>query len=73
VKKFRKIILVSGTPGVGKTMVSHKLASKLGARYIGITDLVKSENLFTNVDEERKTLIADTKKLTKHIRRQHHN
>jgi len=67
VKKFRKVILVTGTPGVGKTTVSQKLASKLDARYIGITELVKTEKLITSVDEERKTLIADTEKVAEHI------
>jgi len=67
VKTFRKAILVTGTPGVGKTTVSHKLASKLDALYIGITELVKKQKLITSVDEERKTLIADTEKVSKQL------
>jgi len=67
VKNFRKAILVTGTPGVGKTTVSHKLASKLDALYIGITELVKKQKLITSVDEERKTLIADTEKVSKQL------
>ena len=66
-KNFRKAILVTGTPGVGKTTVSHKLASKLDAPYIGITELVKKQKLITSVDEERKTLIADTEKVSKQL------
>jgi len=67
VKKFRKVILVTGTPGVGKTTVSHKLASKLDALYISITELVKKQKLITSVDEERRTLIADTEKVSKQL------
>jgi len=67
VKKFRKVILVTGTPGVGKTTVSHNLASKLDALYVGITELVKKEKLIISVDEERKTLIADTEKVSKKL------
>ncbi len=66
-KNFRKAILVTGTPGVGKTAVSHKLASKLDALYIGITELVKKQKLITSVDDERKTLIADTEKVSKQL------
>ena len=66
-KNFRKAILVTGTPGVGKTTVSHKLASRLDAVYIGITELVKKQKLITSVDEERKTLIADTEKVSKQL------
>jgi len=67
VKNFRKAILVTGTPGVGKTTISHKLASKLDAVYIGITELVKKKKLITSVDEDRRTLIADTEKVSKQL------
>jgi adenylate kinase len=67
VKNFRKVILVTGTPGVGKTTVSHNLASKLDAVYIGITELVKKKKLITSVDEDRRTLIADTEKVSKQL------
>ena len=66
-KIFKKIILVTGAPGVGKTTISNKLASQLDACCISITELVKKENLITNIDEERKTLIADTKKVEKRL------
>ena len=66
-KIFKKIILVTGAPGVGKTTISNKLASQLDACCISITELVKKEKLITNIDEERKTLIADTKKVAKRL------
>ena len=66
-KNFRKVVLVTGTPGVGKTTVSQKLAFKLDAVYVGVTELVKKQNLITSVDKERKTLIADTEKVSKHL------
>jgi len=59
--------LVTGTPGVGKTTISLNLASKLNARYISITDLVKTKKLVTGVDKKRKTLIADTIKVSDHL------
>jgi len=67
VKNFRKVILVTGTPGVGKTTVSNKLASKLDALHISITELVKKQKLIISVDEERQTLIADTEKVSKQL------
>jgi adenylate kinase len=67
VKNFTKAILVTGTPGVGKTSVSHKLASKLDAHYIGITELVKKQELITGIDENRQTLVADTEKVSKQL------
>jgi adenylate kinase len=67
VKNFTKAILVTGTPGVGKTTVAQKLASKLDASYIGITELVKEQKLITAIDENRQTLVADTEKVSKQL------
>jgi adenylate kinase len=67
VKNFTKAILVTGTPGVGKTTVAQKLASKLDASYIGITELVKEQKLITAIDENRQTLVADTEKVSKRL------
>lgn len=67
VKHFKKAILITGTPGVGKTTVANKLASLLKAQCIGVTELVKSENLVTEVDDQRQTLVADTNKVLKRI------
>jgi adenylate kinase len=67
VKNVTKAILVTGTPGVGKTTVAHKLASKLDAHYIGITELVKKQKLITGIDENRQTLVADTEKISKQL------
>ena len=64
---IKTVILVTGTPGVGKTTVSTKLAAKLGANYISINELVKTENLVISEDKRRKTLIADTTKVSKRL------
>jgi adenylate kinase len=66
-KTSRKVIVVTGTPGVGKTTISQKLADRLDARYLNITDLVKEEKLITSIDKVRKTLVADTKKVSKRV------
>lgn len=63
-----KVIVVTGTPGVGKTTISQKLASKLHAHYIGITSLVKEEKLFISIDKIRKTLVTDTEKVSKRMK-----
>ena len=66
-KNVTKAILVTGTPGVGKTTVSHKLATKLDAPYVGVTELVKKQQLITGTDKNRQTLVADTEKLSKKL------
>jgi adenylate kinase len=66
-KKNQKIILITGTPAVGKTTISRLLARKLDALHIDLGELVKQENLTLGIDEERGTLIADVDKLTERV------
>jgi len=58
-EKERRIIIITGAPGVGKTSVSVLLASKLDAVHVDVSELVVQENLVTGKDEMRDTLIAD--------------
>jgi len=67
VKEFKRIILVTGTPSVGKTAISRLLASKLDAVHIDLAELVKRENLISGIDKARETLIADTGRVSKRI------
>ena len=68
-KKQQRIIIITGTPGVGKTSVAAVLASKLKATLINLGELVKKENLVLDVDKTRGTLIADLKKVTKYVKK----
>ncbi len=58
-----KAIVISGTPGVGKTLVATRLASRLGLSYINLSDLVVRESLYIDVDEVRGSLIIDEDRL----------
>lgn len=66
-KKLKRIIVVTGTPGVGKTVVTGLLASRLDAFHIDLGELVKRETLWSDVDKARGTLIADMPKLSKRV------
>jgi len=66
-RQERRIYIVTGTPGVGKSSISKMLASILGARLVSIGELVKREGLYTGWDKERETLIADTDRLSERI------
>jgi adenylate kinase len=69
VKGVRRVILITGTPGVGKTTVSRSLASRLDAVYISLAELVERERLISGVDKTRETLIADTDRVSKRMQR----
>ncbi|MGB9936726.1 MAG: adenylate kinase family protein [Methanobacterium sp.] len=53
------IILITGTPGVGKTTVSSILVEKIGAYLININELVDEKHLYTGIDEEKGYKIVD--------------
>ena len=61
---LKRVILVTGTPCVGKTSVACMLTSKLDALYVNLTDLALRENLVVGKDEERDSIIVDEKLMT---------
>ncbi|MDH7563518.1 MAG: adenylate kinase family protein [Candidatus Bathyarchaeota archaeon] len=64
---IKRVILITGTPCVGKTTVSKALASALDAVYVNLTELALKENLVLGVDEERDSTIIDETAMKKKI------
>jgi adenylate kinase len=59
--------VITGSPGVGKTDISERLAVRLNALHIDVGELVKEEKITSGYDENRQTFIADTTKLAGRI------
>ena len=53
------LIGLTGTPGTGKTSVCNLLKERYGYRVIHLNDLIREENLYSEVDEVRDTLVVD--------------
>jgi adenylate kinase len=64
----KKVIIITGTPGVGKTTVALKLANRLNAEYINLTDLAKREQLEIEKDEKRETTVINEQKMRRKLR-----
>ena len=64
----KEVILVTGTPCVGKTSVAKTLAAELDAVYVNLTDLAVEENLVLGKDIKRNSLIVDEKRVRGRIR-----
>jgi adenylate kinase len=57
--RLRNVIIVTGTPGTGKTILSRALAKAIGARYVNLTQFVSKRGLYSEIDRERRTKIVD--------------
>jgi adenylate kinase len=58
-------IIITGTPGTGKTSISKELSCALGCKLICVNDLVKKERLYSG--KENGEYIADFGKLRKRL------
>ncbi len=64
---MKSIIVVSGTPGVGKTTLAKLLAKRLNFNYIHIGELAKRIGAVIGYDKERKADIIDVEKVSKYL------
>jgi len=62
-----KILIVSGTPGTGKTTVSQNLLNNFKAKVISLNELAISEKLIIKYDIDRETSVINEKKLVRHV------
>jgi adenylate kinase len=65
----KRVILITGTPCVGKTTVAKQLTAELDAQYINLTDLANKNKLIIGEDKKRKTKIIDEEKMRRQIRK----
>ncbi|RKU43446.1 factor activating pos9 [Coniochaeta pulveracea] len=56
-------IIITGTPGVGKTTHAEALAEKTGLKHISVNQLVKDKGCHEGWDEEYQSWIVDEDKL----------
>jgi len=71
--EFTGLIVVTGTPGVGKTRFSRALAKKLGVVHIDLGLLATKGKFTLGFDRLRRTYIVDTKKMARALKKTLHN
>jgi adenylate kinase len=59
-------VLITGTPGTGKTTLAAALAERTGFQHINISDIVKRFDLHDGVDEEFDSYLINEDKVTVH-------
>jgi adenylate kinase len=60
-------IVITGTPGVGKTTHAEQLAQATGFQHISVNQIVKDEGFHEGKDEETGSWIVDEDKVSRTI------
>jgi adenylate kinase len=63
-------ILISGTPGTGKTTLGRRLAPRINYEFIDIGEVAKREHIYVSDDPVRDTKIINEPKLAKRIEKE---
>jgi len=71
--RYMKVIIVTGTPGTGKTTLSRKLAKKLNFHYLDVNKIIRKYKISEGYDKKRKMKMIDVKKLNKALIREINN
>jgi adenylate kinase len=64
---LHKIIIVTGTPGVGKTVLARLLAKKIGFTFSSLGDLVRKERLHKGFDRRARSYIIDERSVRREL------
>ena len=59
------IILFTGTPGTGKTILAKTLAKTIKHKYLDVNKVIDKHDLIETYDKKRHTNVVDEKKLSK--------
>ena len=66
---MKRVILITGTPCVGKSTIAKILTDKLNAEYINLTNYAKTHNLTVDEDKERQTIIINEKSMRQELKK----
>ncbi len=62
-----RLLLVLGTPGVGKSTAARSLAKKLGLQLVEVGALVKREKLYQRFDKGTKSYVMDEERVRRRL------
>ena len=66
-RKLPQILIITGTPGAGKTTLAKALAERYGYHHVDINLLIKQRKLGEKYDRKRQCRVVDIKKLNRFL------
>ena len=60
-------LLVTGTPGTGKSVLAKKLSLLLDYTYFDVNSYAKKTHIYSSYDRKRRTYVVDASKLAMHL------
>lgn len=63
-----KIIIVTGTPGVGKTVLARLVAKETGFKFLSLGELVRKEGLHKGFDRKARSYLIDESSVRRRLR-----
>ena len=64
---MRTIVIVTGTPGVGKSRLAREISRKDGYSFVDLGQLVRKEHLYSRFDRTRGSYILDEAKIRRRL------
>ena len=64
---MQRILVVTGTPGTGKSVLARLVAAKQKAELVNLGELIKENKLYREYDRTRRSYIIDEKRLRKSL------
>ncbi|MBD3193798.1 MAG: AAA family ATPase [Candidatus Lokiarchaeota archaeon] len=62
-----RLLLITGTPGTGKTTVSKKIINNVYGRLISLNEIILNKNLYESYDKDRETYVINHEKLYQYL------
>ena len=59
------IIIITGTPGTGKSSLAKAISKKYDLKYVNVSELIKNSKLAESYDKTRHCYVVDIIKLNK--------
>lgn len=62
-----KVVIISGTPGTGKTTVSKEMTKVINAQVISLNDISIKKKFYTKYNSKRDTYVIDEENLIRYV------